>query len=120
LSATANLSYSDWSGSGGIDPSAMTGANWSFGAGLEWGGASLGGRSIPLRLGYRRTDLPFRFGADDPVESVLAAGIGFNLRQLGTISLARMDLAVERGSRDAGSLSEAFTRMTVTLRMAGG
>lgn len=120
LSAMANLSYSDWSGSGGIDPSAMTGANWSFGAGLEWGGARLGDRSIPLRFGYRRTDLPFRLGADDPVESVLAAGIGFNLRQLGTISLARMDLAVERGSRDAGTLSEAFTRMTVTLRLAGG
>ena len=120
LAGTANLSYSDWSGSGGIDPSAMTGANWSFGAGLEWGGARLGDRSMPLRFGYRRTDLPFRSGEDDPVESVLAAGIGINLRQIGTISLARMDVAVERGSRDAGTLSEAFTRMTVTLRLAGG
>ncbi len=120
LAATANLSYSDWSGSGGIDPSAMTGANWSFGAGLEWGGARLGDRSMPLRFGYRRTDLPFRLGEDDPVESILAAGIGINLRQIGTISLARVDVAVERGSRDAGTLSETFTRMTVTLRLAGG
>ncbi len=80
----------------------------------------MGARSLPLRLGYRHTDLPFRPGDDDPVESVLAAGIGINLRQIGTLSLARMDLAVERGSRDAGSFSEAFTRMTVTLRLAGG
>ncbi len=120
LGVMANLSYSDWSGSGGIDPSAMTGANWSFGAGLKWEGARLGARSIPIRLGYRRTDLPFRLGEDDPVESVLAAGIGINLRQVGTISLARMDVAVERGSRDAGPIFETFTRMTVTLRLAGG
>jgi hypothetical protein len=120
LAATANLSYSDWSGSGGIDPSAMTGANWSFGAGLEWRGARLGDRSLPIRLGYRRTDLPFRFGEENPVESVLAAGFGFNLRQIETISLARMDLALERGSRNAGPVSETFTRMTVTLRLAGG
>jgi hypothetical protein len=120
LAATGNLSYSDWSGSSGIDPSAMTGATWSFGAGLEWGGARLGGRSMPLRFGYRRTDLPFRFGEENPVESVLAAGLGINLRQIETISLARMDLALERGSRDAGPVSETFTRLTVTLRLAGG
>jgi len=120
LAATANLSYSNWSGSGGIDPSAMTGANWSFGAGLEWGGARLGDRSMPIRFGYRRTDLPFRFGEENPVESVLAAGFGINLRQIETLSLARMDLALERGSRNAGPVSETFTRMTVTLRLAGG
>ncbi|MFG1691518.1 hypothetical protein ACGF5M_05130, partial [Gemmatimonadota bacterium] len=120
LAAMANLSYSDWSGSSGIDPSAMTGANWSFGAGLEWGGARLGDRSLPIRFGYRRTDLPFRFGEENPVESVLAAGLGINLRQIETFSLARMDMALERGSRNAGPVSETFTRMTVTLRLAGG
>jgi hypothetical protein len=120
LAATASLSYRDWSASSGVDPSSLTGANWSVGAGLDWGGARLGDRSLPVRVGYRRTDLPFRLGDENPVESVMAAGLGFNLRQFESISLARMDVALERGSRDAGPLSETFTRLTVSLRLAGG
>jgi hypothetical protein len=64
-------------------------------------------------------ELPFRFRDEDPVEKVFSGGIGLNITQVEQLVLAGVDLAVERGSRDAGTLSESFWRATLTFRVAG-
>jgi hypothetical protein len=53
------------------------------------------------------------------VESALGGGIGVLLARAGDIPLARVDVAVERGRREGGSLGEDFWRTTLTFRAAG-
>lgn len=120
LAVNAGFSYADWSQtSGDLVGSRTAGAVWSAGGGVEWEGPTLLGRDVPLRVGYRRSGLPFRFDGGDPTESNFAAGVGLNLLQVENLPLAVVDVAYERGSREAGSLSEDFERVTVTVRVAG-
>jgi hypothetical protein len=97
------------------EASAATG----FGGGVEWGGLGIAGKSFPLRFGYRWQELPFLFDGDQPVESSLSGGIGFNLAQAEGIVLAKTDIAVERGSRSAQALTERFWRISITFQAAG-
>jgi hypothetical protein len=99
LFVSVSASYADWSATGDdLAATTATGGTLGFGAGLEWERATLFGRGLPIRLGWRRSELPFRFDDDDPIES---------------------SLAVERGTREGGSLGEQFWRTTVTFRAAG-
>ena len=121
LALTAGVTWADWSGAdGGVEGINPVGTAVTFAAGLEATGVTFAGRTLPLRLGYRRADLPYRVGEDDAVESALAAGLGLRLAQAEDLILAGLDLAVERGGRTAGALDESFWRMTVTLRVSGG
>ncbi|MSR35801.1 MAG: hypothetical protein EXR95_04020 [Gemmatimonadetes bacterium] len=120
LSASLSGGYADWTGVGDdLARTTSAGATTSLGAGIEWDRATLFGRGLPIRLGWHRTELPFQFNGDDPVESVLAGGIGLLLARTGTVPLARIDFAVERGRRVGGSLGEDLWRSTVTFRAAG-
>ena len=119
-SLVLSASYADWSGAWSSPGGETTaGAAVSLGAGLEWASLSIAGRPWPLRLGWRRTELPFRRDDADPVESALVGGFGLQLAGAGDIPLAQIDLGVERGTRSAGSLQEDFWRSTVSLRLAG-
>ena len=120
LFVNAGVSYADWTAtSDDLSRSSAVGSVWSYGGGVEWEGPELMERSFPVRLGYRHSDLPFRFDGADPVESAFALGLGMNLLQTEDLPLAVIDLAVELGSREAGALSEDFTRATVSVRVAG-
>jgi hypothetical protein len=120
LSMTLGMSFADWTSTeDGLEPGTVAGGVWSVGGGLEWEGSSFGSRTLPIRLGVRRSDLPFLFGGDQPTETVLTGGFGLNLTQAEQFVLAGVDLAVERGRRKAGALSEEFWRGSVTFRVSG-
>jgi len=120
LMATAGVRIADWTG---VDPQfeadGISGSGTTLGGGLEWGGPSLLGRTWPLRVGYRRSDLPFGPAGTDPTESTVSFGFGFNLAQLEEFPLAALDVGFEQGSRTAGPLDESFWRATVSLRVSG-
>lgn len=120
LMATAGIRIGDWTGiDPGLEASGISQGSKTIGVGLEWGGPSALGRTWPVRLGYRRADLPFGPANSDPVESTLSAGLGINLAQIDEFPLAGIDVAFERGTRSGGVLDENFTRATVTLRVSG-
>lgn len=121
LTLSVGFSMADWEPSEqGLPAEALAGSAWSFGGGLEWDAFRLGARSVPIRLGMRRSALPFRFEGEDPTESLLSAGLGVNLTQAEDFVLAGLDFALERGTREAGSaFSEDFWRGTLTVRVSG-
>lgn len=120
LMATAGFQTGDWTGTNPeFESAGVSSGGTVVGAGLEWGGPRAIGRTWPLRLGYRRAELPFGPAGSDPVESSMSAGFSINLAQVDEFPLAGIDLAFERGSRSGGPLDENFTRATVTLRVSG-
>jgi hypothetical protein len=120
LSLNAGLTRADWSGvEGDLEAPASAGSSLSFGAGLELSRARLFGRSAPIRLGYRRADLPFALRGDPPTESALTGGLGLALTEVGELVRAGVDLAIEKGNRTDGMLDEKFWRAALTLRLSG-
>lgn len=120
LSLSAGLSYADWSDTGmGLASGVAAGTVWSMGAGIEWEGPRLRGRDFPIRLGYRRADLPFSLEGSDATESVVSAGLGITLAQTEEFPLARIEAALERGTREDDILSETFWRASLSLRVSG-
>jgi hypothetical protein len=91
----------------------------SFGAGMELSRARIFGKQAPLRFGFRQSSLPFSLVADRASERVFAGGFGLGLNEAEGIVLAGVDLAVERGRRTAGPVTEEFWRGTVSLRVSG-
>jgi hypothetical protein len=118
LSVVAGFGYGDWSSSG-VTEAGAGGTAWDAGVGIEWSGGTILGRQSPIRLGYRSSRMPFHFQGHESKETLWAGGLGLNLAQVSNIPLARLDLALERGHRTAGALSENFWRSTVTVRVAG-
>jgi hypothetical protein len=120
LSVSAGLTHADWAS---VDDDLRSGTSAgpvsSYGLGVELSRASILGRTAPIRLGYRKTDLPFALGGGKPTEKVWAGGGGLNLSQVGELVRAGVDLALERGDRSDSSLSEKFWRSTLTVRVAG-
>lgn len=121
LGAHAGLSYADWSQTGrALTSGGSRGAAVSVGGGLEWSRLRLLNRRFPLRLGVRSSQLPFTFSGEDASELVFSTGLGMNLVESDEgVSLAGFDFAVEFGSRDAGSVTESFTRFSASLRVSG-
>lgn len=120
LNLTLGLAYASWSPSDqGLTADEVVGGTWTYGGGVEWDALRLGSRTLPLRLGIRRSTLPFRFEGEDPKESLLSGGLGLNFSQAEDFVLAGIDFALERGNREAGSLSEDFWRGTLTVRVSG-
>jgi len=117
LSLVLGMSYANWEGVvNGPDEGR---AALVLGAGMELDEVQLFGWSMPIRLGYRNADLPFRFDGAEGSESAWTGGVGLNLAQIDDVPLARMDFAVEAGDRSGGPISESFWRATMTVRVAG-
>ena len=121
LSVTASGSWADWSATTSdlTDTNTPGGSATAFGAGFEWEGMSFVGRPMPLRFGWHHAKMPFGFEDRQAVESAFGGGAGLKLVRAGDLPLAEIDLAVERGNRVTGSLTENFWRSTVSLRLAG-
>lgn len=118
LAVSAGFSYADWKGSGEfLGPETVAGTVLSYGGGLEWAGPTLGLRNFPIRLGVKRADLPFKYDGETPKESVVSGGIGLTLVPPATGLVGAIDLAFERGTREASDLSESFWRVTATFRV---
>jgi len=118
LALSLGFSFADWKGSNELmGPEAVAGPVWRYGGGVEWAGPQLGPRNFPFRLGMRRSGLPFTFEGENPTESVFSGGIGLDLIPSQVGLMGGIDLAVERGTREAASLSETFWRATVTFRV---
>jgi len=120
MSLTAGISLEDWSGTtGDLHSGGTSGFIKDIGIGLELGQASLAGRSMPIRLGYRRRDLPFVMNGATPREHVYSGGFGLAFREVEGVTMAGVDLSLERGKRYDDVLSETFWRGTITLTVAG-
>jgi len=89
------------------------------GVGLELSRARLVGREAPIRVGFRRTGLPFSLDAEPASERVFTGGLALVLGQANGEVLASTDIALERGRRSAGTFEEDFWRGTVSLRLSG-
>ena len=113
------VTRADWSSVEGVSEEGSGRAVTAIGGGLEFTQASLLGRTTPLRLGYRRSALPFSAEGGSARETVFTGGLGLNLVEGEDLSLARLDLGLERGTREAGSLSERFWRFSLSVQVAG-
>jgi hypothetical protein len=119
LVANVGVMHADWSSAGEPLRESSGRSALTVGGGLEWTGATIAGRRSPIRLGYRRSTLPFTLGTDEAVETAFTAGVGIDFVQSGNATIAGMGIALERGRREAGTLSESFLRASLTLRVAG-
>ncbi len=115
LGLNLSAAFQDWRGAAGFPQDALSEARASYGAGIEWTAIDGASRSLPVRIGYRSSALPFRFAGADGRETAWTMGLGFNLAQLNGVRAGWMDLALERGSRASAPLSERFWRATVSL-----
>ena len=116
----AGFSSSNWTDLG--DPildAAAGGRVMSYGVGLEWEGMSFWAGGLPLRVGYRQSDLPFRFLGNKVRERAISVGLSIVMAEVLELPLAALDVAFESGSRDSGGFSETFRRLTVTTRVGG-
>jgi hypothetical protein len=120
LALNVGATFSNWTDLG--DPSledAGAGRVTSYGGGLEWEGMNFWAGGLPLRLGFRRSDLPFRFLGDKVRESAISFGFSVVMAQALDLPLGAMDVAIEVGNRNSGGLEERFRRLTVTTRVGG-
>lgn len=123
LLAAVSGRWSGW-GTAAEDGGATAGTaadTWEVGGGLEWQALTFGDRALPLRVGYRYGEYPFRVDGSVPTETALSFGAGLRLGLGEAGPRAALDAAVERGSRDAvgAGLAEDFWRFTVSLAVFG-
>ncbi len=119
----ASARWTGWSAVGDELTAESGGARDALSAslGVEYEGVRLLGRPLPLRLGARYSQLPFRWGVEGdtefPEERALSAGAGLRLAG----GLARLDAAAERGQRGGGSagFEEPFWRFSFSLSVLG-
>lgn len=94
----------------------------SASAGIEYEGVAFAGKTLPLRLGARYAELPFRWQGNRaqstfPNERALSAGLGARLAS----GAAGFDLGVERGKRGGANagIDETFWRLSFSLSLLG-
>jgi hypothetical protein len=120
LSLNVGFSSANWTDLG--DPSlddVAGGRVMSYGAGLEWERISFWAGGLPLRVGFRQSDLPFLFLGNKVRERAISFGLSIVMVEALELPLAAVDVAFESGSRDSGGFSETFQRLTVTTRVGG-
>lgn len=131
LLVAASASMANW-GSGtysapGTNTSTVAQRTLDIGGGLEWSQLRAGERIFPLRIGARRTQLPFHGNSESAAsEFTVSGGLGFQLAGDDFGPLAMADLGFERGKRNGwestanpDGLSETFWRMTVSVSLFG-
>lgn len=122
LLGTVSARWSGWSrAADSFSPSSAPVDTWEYGAGLEWSRASLGGTGLPIRIGYRHSQLPFRFEGVTPTEWAATFGFGFQLMRTSFGPLATIDATIDHGRRTAAGtgLGESFWRFTVGMGIFG-
>ncbi len=120
LGVSAGAHWADWSKTRTVQGGVSGRSTLTVGGGAEWTGVSVLGKPSALRVGYRRAPLPFPVEAgDDPVESALTAGLGMQLLQAGGTTLASVEFALDRGTRQSGTLEERFWRLSTSVRISG-
>ena len=120
LLLTAGGGRAGWSAVGSRDAAAGSAFQshdivW-LGGGLEYGALSLLGGRLPLRVGWRRTGLPFSRGSEALEESAFTGGFGWEFQE----GLAVFDLAFESGSRGdvaTAGFAESFRRVTLSFSL---
>lgn len=120
LNFTLGFETANWSDLG--DPAydaAASGRVTSFGVGLEWTIGSFWAGAFPIRLGYRRAELPFKMEGDGALETMVSGGFAVTLAAAQGIPLAMLDLTGELGNRSSGPLEESFRRITLSFRISG-
>jgi hypothetical protein len=70
-------------------------------------------------LGYRQSDLPFRFLGNKVRESAISFGLTVVMAQALDLPLGAVDVAFEVGNRRSGDFEESFQRLTITTRVGG-
>lgn len=120
LGLAASIYRADWSDTAeALGDGEAPGVVWQWGTGLEWAGATVLGKQVPLAVGYRSRDLPFSFLGETTRERAVSGGFGIHLADAESIPMARLHVGVETGTRTAGALEEDFWRTTFTLRLSG-
>ena len=88
-----------------------------MGVGAEIQGVRLLGARLPVRLGFRRTDLPFHASdLSQLTETALTLGVGLRVSD----EQAKIDLALEFGSRgdlESSGVEESFQRLSLTVAL---
>jgi hypothetical protein len=116
----AGAETANWSNLGDAGFEAVSAGRTSdLGVGLEWSGKDFWAGAFPVRIGYRRTELPFLFDNSEALETVLSGGIRIIMAQVQDVPLTTLDLSWESGSRSAGPLKESFRRLSITFRVSG-
>ena len=114
---TGAVGWTGWSGTEGNSTQFVASDVIWAGVGAEFKGARLFGADLPLRLGFRRTDLPFHAaGLIQPKETALTLGLGLRVSD----EQARIDLAFEFGSRGdlaESGVEESFQRLSVSVAL---
>ena len=120
LALNVGATFSNWTDLG--DPSiddAGAGRVTSYGVGVEWEGTSFWAGGFPVRLGFRQSDLPFRFLGNKVRESAISFGFTVVMAQALGLPLGALDVAIEVGNRNSGDSEERFRRLTVSTRVGG-
>lgn len=118
LTVSASAVRADWSVTGDdVGGASVVRTVLGVGVGIELSQARLLGREAPLRLGFRRNGIPFSLRGDG-TEQVFSGGFALILNQSNGLVLATTDLAVERGRRTGGTITEDFWRGTVSVRLS--
>lgn len=117
LLVTGAGGWTGWDGAeGASDNFVASNVTW-MGIGAELTGTRLLGAQVPLRVGLRRTDLPFHApGAEQMSEKAVTLGLGVRVAE----DKARVDLAFELGSRGdlaASGVEESFQRLSISLSL---
>lgn len=117
LLASAAVGFADWSATAAdLEGGAASDVFW-YGAGLEYVGFEVFGASLPLRAGFRSTDLPFHLAGAEPL-SETAGTFGIGLEVGG--GRAAFDLGVEIGTRGnlaSSSVEEGFRRLSLSMAL---
>ena len=120
LAVNAGATTSNWTNLGDPSLDAVGGGRvMSFGAGVEWEVTSFWAGGFPLRIGFRRSELPFRFLDNVVKENTVSFGFSVVMAQALDLPLAALDLAIEVGKRNSGNFKETFRRLTVSTRVGG-
>jgi hypothetical protein len=120
LALNLGATFSNWSDLGETSvEDAGAGKVASYGVGVEWDRINFWAGSLPVRLGFRQSDLPFRFLENKVRESAISFGFTVVMAQALDLPLAAIDAAIEVGNRTSGDFEESFRRFTVTTRVGG-
>ena len=120
LAINLGATYSDWNDLGGPSLDAVAaGGVLSYGGGVEWERLNFWAGALPLRFGFRRSELPFLFLGKKVKENTISAGFSIVVAQALDLPLAAIDFAIESGKRNSGTFHETFRRITLTTRVGG-